>query len=243
MRKTFKPAKTQRAKEETMYSKQCGCPSCRHTAAGGLEVMEFSMESEGEFNEYEETELALELLSVSSEAELEQFLGGIFKKAWGGLKKIAKPLGSALKGIAKTALPMVGGALGSFIPIPGVGTALGSALGGAVAKALEVELGEMAQEDREFEVARRFVRIATDAARLAGQGDGSPAALRSALLSAVRSHAPQMTGRRMGNMPSGVNAQPAPYHEFEGEMSGEGEAYCGPWRQRRAARFPTLELP
>lgn len=205
------------------------------------------MESEGGFSEYEETELALELLSVSSEAELEQFLGGIFKKAWGGLKKIAKPLGGALKGIAKTALPMVGGALGSFIPIPGVGTALGTALGGAVAKALEVELGEMAQEDREFEAARRFVRIATDAARMAGQGDGSPAALRSALLSAVRSHAPHMTARMMGNMPGGMsggrNSQPAPYHEFEGEMSGEGESYCGPWRQCRAARFPTLELP
>lgn len=214
-----------------MYSKDCQCASCRNTAAGGFEVMEFGYETvaeaEAPFSEQEETELAMELLSVSSEAELEQFLGNVFKKAWKGIKKIAKPLGGALKGIAKAALPMVGGALGSFIPIPGVGTALGSALGSAVSKALEVELnemGEMAQEDREFEMARRVVRIAGTAANLAADSDGSPHALRNALLQAVRAHAPHLPM--------------APAHEMQ-----EGETYCGPWRKRRAERYPLLELP
>lgn len=211
-----------------MYSKDCQCASCRHTAAGGFEVMEFTNEMEAPFSEQEELELAMELLSVSNEAELEQFLGNVFKKAWQGIKKVAKPLGGALKGIAKAALPMVGGALGSFIPIPGVGTALGSALGGAISKALEVELnemGELAQEDREFEVARRVVRIAGTAAQLAGDGDGSPGAVRSALLQAVRTHAPHMATRA------------------ERCASGsDNEGYCGPWRMRRAQRFPLLEL-
>jgi hypothetical protein len=203
-----------------MYSKNCQCASCRHTAAGGFEVMEFSGETSAPFSEQEETELAMELLSVSSEAELEQFLGNVFKKAWQGIKKVAKPLGGALKGIAKAALPMVGGALGSFIPIPGVGTALGSAL--------EVELnelGEMAQEDRELETARRVVRIAGTAAKLAGDSDGSPQAVRSALLQAVRTHAPHMATRTE-----------------RCAAGSDGEGYCGPWRKRRAERFPLLEL-
>jgi hypothetical protein len=65
-----------------------------------------------------------------------------------------------LKGIAKKALPVVGGALGSFIPIPGVGTALGAAAGNLAARALEAELEGLTQEDREFEVAKRFVQVA-----------------------------------------------------------------------------------
>lgn len=147
--------------------------------------------SKGPFSADQETELAMELLSVASEAELEQFLGKMFKGVWKGIKKVAKPLGGVLKGIAKKALPFVGGALGSFIPIPGVGTALGSALGGALSKALEMEMAEMPGIDRELETARRFVRIAGRAAQVAGDGDGSPQAVRKAVLEALRTHAPR----------------------------------------------------
>ena len=63
-------------------------------------------------------------------------------------RKIAKPLGGVLKAVAKKALPFVGGALGSFIPIPGVGTAIGGALGSAVSKALELEFGELERRRR-----------------------------------------------------------------------------------------------
>eukprot|EP01034_Spumella_vulgaris_P045618 gene45618-56836_t len=166
-------------------------------------------------------ELALELMSVTSDAELDQFLGGLFKGALKGLKKVgsaigkvAKPLGGALKGIAKKALPFVGGALGSFIPIPGVGTAIGSALGGAVAKALELEFSGMEYEQQEFEMARRFVRIAGTAAQLAASSDGTPQAVRKALGEALVQH--------------------VPHYELAGE--GEGEAYGGRWRTRRAQR-------
>jgi hypothetical protein len=124
------------------------------------------------FTEAEEMELAAELMTISSEEELDQFLGKLFKGVWRGIKKVgsfvgrvAKPLGGILKGIAKKALPFVGGALGSLIPIPGVGTAVGSALGGALSKALEAELEGLSGEDQEFEMARRFVRIAGAAAQ------------------------------------------------------------------------------
>lgn len=216
-----------------MYKKQCGCASCRSAAAGGFEVMEFEMAYESPFSENEEMELAMELLSVASEEELEQFLGKVFKKIARGVKKVgsfvgkvAKPLGGVLKGIAKKALPFVGGALGSFIPIPGVGTALGSALGGALSKALEMEFEGMDSEQQEFEMARRFVRIAGSAAQLAGNGDGSPASVRQALVQALQTHAPHLAAESA--------------YGGEGEDEGEGEAYGGRWRRRRAGRIDVL---
>ncbi|MCE3262096.1 MAG: hypothetical protein K0R43_1175 [Pseudoduganella sp.] len=160
---------------EEEHRGSCGCARCQR----------------GPFSEEQELELAMELLSVQSEADLEQFLGKMFKGIWRGIKKVAKPLGGVLKGIAKKALPFVGGALGSFIPIPGVGTALGSALGGALSKALEMEMQEMPGVDRELEVARRFVRIAGSAARAAGDSDGSAQAVRRAVLEALRANAPR----------------------------------------------------
>lgn len=125
-----------------MHQLECACAQCRQRAGAAFEVLEFGQDWPGKgrtpavFGEEEELQLAMELLEVASEEELEQFLGNVFKSVWKGVKKVgstiakvAKPLGGALKAMAKTALPFVGGALGSMIPIPGVGTALGSALG------------------------------------------------------------------------------------------------------------------
>jgi hypothetical protein len=166
-------------RETIMHNTPCRCRQCAGAAAGSFETETFADESgtfagESELSDEEEVDLALELLTVSSEAELDQFLGKLFKGAWKGIKKvgsavgkIAKPLGGVLRSVAKKALPLVGGALGSFIPIPGVGTAVGSALGGAIGKALEAEAGETDGEDRELEIARRFVRLARTAAQQA----------------------------------------------------------------------------
>lgn len=169
-------------------------------------------EGEGPFSEAEEIALAAELLAVSNEAELEQFLG----KLWQSIKKVgavvgqaAKPFAGVLRAVAKKALPFVGGALGSLIPIPGVGTAVGSALGGALSQALEMEFGEMELEDREFEMARRFVRIAGTAAQefeSPARGNSMQAAIQSALAAAAQQHlrhfgphaaraVPRMSGR------------------------------------------------
>lgn len=155
---------------------------------------------ESPFTEAEEMELAEELLEISDEEELDQFLGKLFKRAWRGLKKVgsfvgkvARPLGGVLKGLAKKALPFVGGALGSFIPIPGVGTAVGTALGSAVSKALEAEFEGMNEEDQEFEMARRFVRLAGTAAKQAAQtkpGVSPEEAVKAAVIAAARRHVP-----------------------------------------------------
>jgi hypothetical protein len=172
---------------------------------------EFTGEVESPLDEVEEMELAAELLAVSSEEELDQFLGKLFKGAWRGLKKvgrfvgkIARPLGGILKGIAKKALPFVGGALGSFIPIPGVGTALGTALGGAASKLLEVDLEGMSPEDQEFELARRFVRLASSAA---AQAANAPDGINpnTAAVAAVQRAASQLSGQQ-GSQPRRRNS-------------------------------------
>ena len=197
----------QSEQELLMHNRYCGCRRCA-SGAGSFEAefleseteAGFAGESGSELSEEEEVELALELLSVSSEAELDQFLGKLVKGAWKGLKKvgsvvgkIAKPLGGVLRAVAKKALPMVGGALGSFIPIPGVGTAVGSALGSAIGKALEAEAENEAEsgDDRELAIARRFVRIATDSARqaaLAPAGMDGETAANQAVASAARKY-------------------------------------------------------
>jgi len=148
----------------------------------------------GLLSEADETELATELLAVSSEEELDQFLGSLFRKVGGAVGKIARgPIGGLLKGLAKKALPFVGGALGSLIPIPGVGTAVGSALGTAASNLFEVNLEGMSQEEQEFDVAQRFVRLASTAAANAanaGPGAATPAGAKAALIDAARIHAP-----------------------------------------------------
>lgn len=169
-----------------------------------FEMDEFQNEDAGVagesvFSEEEEMTLANELLGVTSEAELDQFLGSLVKKAWRGLRtasstlgQVARPLMGVLKPLVKKALPVVGGALGSMVA-PGVGTAIGSSLGSAVGNALEMEFEGMNQDEQEFEMARRVVRIAGQAAQQAAQANPgvNPAALiRSAVTNAARLHVP-----------------------------------------------------
>jgi hypothetical protein len=158
---------------------------------------------ESPFNEAEEMELATQLLDVADEAELDQFLELLFEKAKRkkgkrrGLSRIARPLGGILKGVVKQALPMVGGALGSLIPIPGVGTALGSTLGSALSQALEAELVGMSPEDQEFETARRIVRLAGTAAQQAAAAPPTAdpqATAQAAVTTAAQQDAPGLLG-------------------------------------------------
>lgn len=73
-------------------------------------------------------------------------------------------LGGVLKNVAKTALPVVGGALGSMVA-PGVGTAIGSKLGSMATNLFEFE--GLTGEQAEFETARHVVRLAASAAHRA----------------------------------------------------------------------------
>jgi hypothetical protein len=118
----------------------------------------------------DEMELALELLEVRSDAELEQFLGVLFGKAWRGIKsvgsKVIGPLGGLLKTVAKKALPFVATAAGTFFDGPAGGAVAGK-LGSLVSQALEAEVAGLAAADRDLEKCRQFVRLAGKAASAA----------------------------------------------------------------------------
>src|SRR5271166_4936208 len=115
-----------------------------------------------------ELELAAELLEVTSEQELDRFLGDLFKKVGGfvsGAVKspVFKALGGVLKPIAKSVLPMASKALGSAIGGP-AGDVIGSNLASAAGNLFGLELEGLSGEDREFETAKGFVRLASGAA-------------------------------------------------------------------------------
>ncbi|MGH8613352.1 MAG: hypothetical protein ACREYF_15395 [Gammaproteobacteria bacterium] len=181
--------------------------------AGELEWGEAEFPSVGEvygemglespFSESEEFELAAELLSVSSEEEMDQFLGKLFRGIGRGLRKVGgfigkrvlPALGKGLKALGKAALPHLGKVLGSFIPIPGVGTAIGGALGTLASKALELELGGLSAEEADLEMARRFVRIAATAARQAASSSpdvDEETVVHEALVTALQKHLPYL---------------------------------------------------
>lgn len=214
------------------------------------EAFEGGYAGEAELDEVEELQLAAELLEVSDEEEMEQFLGSIFKSAWKGIKKVgstvgklAQPLGGVLKGIAKKALPVVGGALGSFIPIPGVGTAVGTALGNAAGNLLEAELEGLNEEDREFEKARRFVRLAHGAARKVAQTPPGTDA-RAAIINAVKAAMKKEQARQANaGQPSDAGAAPVseeygnPYGYSRSSNYSEGRSRPQSSRSRNSGRW------
>jgi uncharacterized protein (DUF697 family) len=179
------------------------------TSAQG-ESFETYGELSGELNETFEMELAHELLEVSNEMELNQFLGSLVKKVGGAVSgfaksSIGKTIGKALKAVAQKALPVVGGALGTFVGGP-LGTAAGSKLGSMAGNLFELELEGLSPEDQEFETARAFVRFANSAvqrgtAAAQNQRPGVPpsVAARKALTGAAMQHAPGLLRPRNAN--------------------------------------------
>lgn len=148
---------------------------------------------EGPFSEAEEMELAAELLTISNEAELEQFFGKLFKKAGGFLRSgIGRTIGGALKGIAKKALPILGSTVGNIF-VPGLGGVIGGKLASAAGGMFGLELEGLSHEDQEFEVARQIVRLGAAAASNAAQANPSapPAQVaQAALTTAAQQFAP-----------------------------------------------------
>jgi hypothetical protein len=155
-------------------------------------------EAEGPLSEQEELQLAAELLEITTEAELEQFLGNLLKRIGRGVggflrSGVGRAIGGALKNIARFALPLAGKALGTLIPVPGLGTMVGGALGTMASKLFEVQSEGVDRHEYEFEIARRFVRLTAAAAQNAAldQRQAPPQLLaREALLSAARQYAP-----------------------------------------------------
>jgi len=159
--------------------------------------------------EEEEMELAAELLTVSDEAELDQFLGKLFKRVGRGFKKAFRPLGKVLRPLAKKLLPIAGGAVGTFFGGP-LGGAVGGKLGSFASRLFEVDFESLPGEEQEMEVARRFVRLASTAAHKASLAPSTTdpnRVAKAALLAAARQHAPGLI-RSASRPPVGVGRHP-----------------------------------
>jgi len=187
------------------------------------------------FSEAQEMELANELLSVSNEAELEQFLGNFLRKAVSVAGKVIKsPVGQAiggvLKGVAKKALPLAGGALGGFFGGP-LGAKIGSGLASAAGSAMGLEAETMEAEEREYEGARQFVRLAADTVNRATQarGNGDPRAIaQAAAMAAARQFAPGLLGAAAAQSGGAGQAGRGPY----GVGAAGGSGQSGRWARQ-----------
>jgi hypothetical protein len=151
------------------------------------------------FSEGEATELGMELLEVTNEAELDRFLGDLISKAGKAVGTVVRsPIGQAvggwLKGAAKSVLPLAGGALGGFVGGP-LGAKIGSGLASCAGSALGLEAES--QEDREIEGAKNFVKMAADAVKsavAAAPGANPIAVAKEAVKAAVAKRAPGLLG-------------------------------------------------
>lgn len=167
--------------------------------------------AESPFNELQELELAAELLEVQNEEELDQFLGGLLKKAVPHIGKFIKsPAGKAvggfLKGAVKKALPIAGKVFGNMI-VPGLGGMIGGQLAGGIGSVLGLELEGLSDEDREFEVAKQLVRLGGAAASQAAAVPGNANAAKQAVIAAAKIHAPGLVKARGGCGCGGPSAQ------------------------------------
>jgi hypothetical protein len=192
------------------------------------------------FGEAEEMQLASELMQVSNEQELDQFLGSLIKQAGRALGSLVgspdgQAIGSILKGAAKQLLPHAAGAIGAAFGGP-----LGAKISSGIASLINSEVGQEAegwnqegwnqegwnQEGRELDGAKQFVRVAADTVRnaMAASGMTDPmSAAQSAIAQAAEHRVPALLWHASRH-------RMAPYSgQYPGAYSG-GES--GRWLRR-----------
>jgi hypothetical protein len=231
----------QETSELTELHEMLGVPSQRSAADGspgsGHEV--------GSPRHLQELQLASELLEVTSEEELDRFLGDLIRgaaKAAGNFARsdTGRALGTVLRNTAKQVLPVVGGAIGGrFGPR---GAEWGRRTGTAAADLFGLELEGLSSEDREFELARAFIRFAQAACRNAAKAPPDtppPAVVRAAVTAAARHHAPGLlpliSGRgRPGEATNGARPSAAggPTPQAGQATGPEQPAQTGRWVRR-----------
>jgi hypothetical protein len=209
--------------ESPLYSEQYEYSAEQGTVLGEI-LSEAQGSYEGPFEsgygelplpEMMEDELAAELLEVRSDQELDHFLGSLISKAVSTVKKaINTPLGQQLTGvlkqIGKKVLPIAGGALGTFVGGP-AGGMIGSKLASMAGDAFGLEWEGLSPEDRDFEIARRYVRMAGHAAKKAAmappQADPQKV-VKDAVVDAAKKFAPGLLAPAAVQVPA--NGEPYP---------------------------------
>lgn len=155
--------------------------------------LEWMGEAEAVFNEAEEMEMASHLMEIADEQELDQFLGSLIRRAGRALGGFVQSpdgqaIGGILKGAVRQLLPRAASAVGSAIGGP-LGAQISSGLSSLAGNELELEAEGWDQEDREYEGAKQFVRLAADTVRnaLAAGPYAEPAAAAQAAIAQAAS--------------------------------------------------------
>lgn len=147
----------------------------------------------------EEMELAAELLGVQNEEELDRFLGRLLSRTLNGASAFARsPAGQQALGLLKStagrALPQLAQSLGERIG--GVrGAQSGLRLAADAGRLFGLELEGLSHEDGEFEVARRFARLAHRSLQPLNPRRATPLEARRSFRHAARIHAPGLVAR------------------------------------------------
>lgn len=154
------------------------------------------------FDGIEQSELASELLAVTDDRELEQFLDNFlsFKrlKSLGG--SLLTPLKKKLGGVLKNALPQIASLAGGALGGP-AGAMIAKQGASHVGSLLGLELEGLSPEDQEFEAAKQLVTMVgaalENAAREAGNRPNAHAEelANSAVSKAVQRHLPGLARR------------------------------------------------
>lgn len=203
-----------------------------------LESMEYdyggheATQEQGVGPDSHELQLTSELLEVGSEQELDRFLGDLLSSAAGAAKGfVESPTGQALGGILKQAagqaLPVVGQAIGEYAA-PGQGGQVGGQLGTAAGQLLGLELEGLSGEDRDFELARRYVQFARSATQAAARAAASVPAPPRAIAQAAAAQAARRYAPGLVTWLEGPPPMPAP--AFDG--TGSHAPLTGRWIRR-----------
>lgn len=149
----------------------------------------------------EEFSLAAELLEVSREAELEKFLVKLISRAGAGGQRLARsPVARELVGLLTQAARLILRPIHRSVrALPGLAAPVWRPDPRLISEAGEMfglELEGLSPEDKEFALARQFVRFASEAVRTASRLMGEPRAVANAgLHRAARRFAPGLLAR------------------------------------------------
>jgi hypothetical protein len=173
----------------------------------------------GELTEAQELALAAEALEVASEEELEQFLGNLWDRAKAAVSPATRQaLIDTGKAAGRYFLPALAG-IGAekLSPGHGYGPMAAAATKMVADQWLKEELEGLSAEDREFEIARRYVRLIWEAIMRAAQGPPdvpAPIAARVAMAGAARQQAPGLVPF-LADLPRNGG----PSHDADGDTS------------------------
>jgi hypothetical protein len=162
-----------------------------HEFEAGTLPLTGGTDSAGVFRETEELELAAELLEATDERKLNRFLLSLIAKVERAVgRSLSSPvkvaLGIILQSAAKKMLPMLN-------RVPGAQS--GGQLASVASRFFGLELEGLSPEDKEFEIAKSFVRFAAAAVRNALNAPlaAEPRTLaRKAIVQSAQRHAPGM---------------------------------------------------